>query len=236
MISGRDQPSFFSFQIERRMFYQPLFLVSTLVSCINPSIFYQFSRRKFQELLRLYRPLRTSAKNRTRREQKFFWSTLTHWNFTNDPLPSSSSFATSLTTLSGHCLTSVEMEPGVIVVHNLPKDFAEKELKDYFVQFGPVTRLRVSRSRKVCVLKQAWFCFSFFSSRLFSFFSSRFQTRGTRGYAYVEFQCKDVAEIAAQSMNNYLMFGRSLKCKLEIINSSSWRSLIQVFLKYLSNR
>ena len=40
-------------------------------------------------------------------------------------------------------------ESGVIYVAHLPWGFEEQGLKDYFSQFGKVTKLRLARSRKV---------------------------------------------------------------------------------------
>ena len=40
-----------------------------------------------------------------------------------------------------------------------------------------------------------------------------FQTGRCKGFAFVEFACDEVAKIAAQTMNNYLMFNKLLKCK-----------------------
>ena len=57
-------------------------------------------------------------------------------------------------------------------------------MTEYFKQFGQVTRVRVTRSRN---------------------------TGRSRGYGYVEFMLPDVAKIAAETMNNYLMCGRLLK-------------------------
>lgn len=39
------------------------------------------------------------------------------------------------------------------------------------------------------------------------------QTGRSRGYAFIEFEFPEVAAIAAESMNNYLMFDRLLKCE-----------------------
>ena len=72
---------------------------------------------------------------------------------------------------------------GILYVGHLPKGFNETELKNFFQQFGQVTKLRVSRSVK---------------------------TARSRGYAFLEFAERKVAEIAAKAMNNYLMFGRQL--------------------------
>lgn len=74
---------------------------------------------------------------------------------------------------------------GVLYVGHLPKGFNENELKKFFTQFGNVTKLRVSRSTK---------------------------TARSRGYAFLEFDDKEVAQIAAQTMNGYIIFGRSIDC------------------------
>ena len=39
------------------------------------------------------------------------------------------------------------------------------------------------------------------------------QTGNAKGYAFVEFKSATVAKIVAETMNNYLMFHRLLKCK-----------------------
>ena len=71
----------------------------------------------------------------------------------------------------------------VLYVGHLPKGFNENELKNFFQQFGQVTKLRVSRSVK---------------------------TARSRGYAFLEFGDKKVAEIAAKAMDKYMIFGREL--------------------------
>ncbi|XP_059199512.1 MKI67 FHA domain-interacting nucleolar phosphoprotein [Centropristis striata] len=77
------------------------------------------------------------------------------------------------------------LAPGVIYVCHLPLGLFEPQLKTYFEQFGKVLRLRLSRSKK---------------------------TGGSKGYAFVEFECDEVARIVAETMNNYLMGERLLKC------------------------
>lgn len=57
-------------------------------------------------------------------------------------------------------------------------------MKNYFSQFGAVTRTRVARSER---------------------------SGKSKGYAFVEFRVPEVAEIAAQTMDNYLMFKQVLK-------------------------
>ncbi|XP_053698048.1 MKI67 FHA domain-interacting nucleolar phosphoprotein [Sabethes cyaneus] len=75
-------------------------------------------------------------------------------------------------------------EKGIIYVKHLPHGFFENQLRSFFSQFGDVTRIHVARSKK---------------------------TLRSRGYAYVEFRYREVAQIAAETMNNYLMFGKILK-------------------------
>ena len=42
------------------------------------------------------------------------------------------------------------------------------------------------------------------------------QTGRSRGFAFVEFEYPEVAAIVAESMNNYLMFDKLLKCELTL--------------------
>ncbi|XP_036401658.1 MKI67 FHA domain-interacting nucleolar phosphoprotein [Megalops cyprinoides] len=77
------------------------------------------------------------------------------------------------------------LTPGVIYVGHLPNGLFEPQLREYFQQFGKVRRLRLSRSKK---------------------------TGGSKGYAFVEFDCDEVAKIVAETMNNYLMGERLIKC------------------------
>lgn len=77
------------------------------------------------------------------------------------------------------------LSPGVIYVGHLPRGLFEPQLKSYFEQFGKVLRLRLSRSKK---------------------------TGGSKGYAFIEFDCDEVAKIVAETMNNYLMGERLIKC------------------------
>ncbi|SGZ52612.1 CIC11C00000003032 [Sungouiella intermedia] len=80
--------------------------------------------------------------------------------------------------------TKIKKLGGVIYVGRLPKQLEERELKKYFGQFGDITNVRVSRNKK---------------------------TGSSRHYAFVKFKQHDVAAIAAETMNNYLIFGHLLK-------------------------
>ncbi|KAM6985629.1 MKI67 FHA domain-interacting nucleolar phosphoprotein [Aplochiton taeniatus] len=79
------------------------------------------------------------------------------------------------------------LDSGVIYVGHLPNGLFEPQLKKYFEQFGKVQRLRLARSKK---------------------------TGGSKGYAFVEFDCDEVAKIVAETMNNYLMGERLIKSHL----------------------
>uniref|UniRef100_A0A1B6GMY3 RRM domain-containing protein n=1 Tax=Cuerna arida TaxID=1464854 RepID=A0A1B6GMY3_9HEMI len=74
---------------------------------------------------------------------------------------------------------------GVVYLSHIPHGFYDDQIKGYFSQFGKVTNVSVPRSK-----------------------SGR-----ARGFAFIEFQHPEVAEIAAETMNNYLMFKRLLKAK-----------------------
>lgn len=75
-------------------------------------------------------------------------------------------------------------ERGVVYIGHIPHGFYEEQMKKFFSQFGKVTNVRVSRSKV---------------------------SGKPRGYGFIEFAHTEVAKIAADSMNNYLMFGRLVK-------------------------
>jgi len=75
----------------------------------------------------------------------------------------------------------------VVYVGHIPNGFFEEQMRAYFSQFGNVKRLRIARSKK---------------------------TGNIKGYAFVEFESDVVAKVVADSMNNYLMFNRLLKCQV----------------------
>jgi nucleolar protein 15 len=98
-------------------------------------------------------------------------------------------------------------EHGFMYIGHLPHGFFEEEIKSYFGQFGKVVRVRVARSKK---------------------------TGEYRGYGFVEFGDKDVAQIAADTMNNYLMFNKVLKCHVipaERVHPDTFRNAGKLFVK-----
>jgi nucleolar protein 15 len=76
--------------------------------------------------------------------------------------------------------------PGAVYVGRVPHGFYENEMRQYFSQFGTITKLRLSRNRK---------------------------TGQSKHFAFLEFESTEVAKIVAETMDNYLMFGHILKCK-----------------------
>jgi len=80
-----------------------------------------------------------------------------------------------------------KVKPGVIFLSHIPHGFYEKQMKEYFTQFGDVTRLRLSRNKK---------------------------TGKSKHYAFIEFKNAQVAQIVAETMNNYLLYSHVLKCSV----------------------
>ncbi|KAH7907281.1 hypothetical protein BJ138DRAFT_1160553 [Hygrophoropsis aurantiaca] len=78
-------------------------------------------------------------------------------------------------------------DKGVLSISRLPHGFYEDQLRGYFSQFGTVTRLRISRSKK---------------------------TGRSKHYGFLEFDSSAVAQIVAETMDNYLLMGHILRCKI----------------------
>ncbi|CAK7209078.1 nucleolar protein [Sporothrix bragantina] len=76
---------------------------------------------------------------------------------------------------------------GVVYVGRIPHGFFEHEMRSYFSQFGDIRRLRLSRNRK---------------------------TGASKHYAFIEFSDREVADIVAKTMDNYLLFGHLLRCSV----------------------
>ncbi|KAJ7227067.1 hypothetical protein GGX14DRAFT_347574 [Mycena pura] len=88
---------------------------------------------------------------------------------------------------------------GVLFLGRLPHGFYEDQLKAYFSQFGTVTRLRVSRNKKASLPPH----------------NPRFPPTGTsKHYGFLEFDSSSVAQIVADTMDNYLLMGHILRCKV----------------------
>lgn len=103
-------------------------------------------------------------------------------------------------------------KPGVVYVGRIPHGFYEHEMKAYFSQFGPISKLRLSRNR---------------------------QTGASRHFAFMEFESAEVAEIVAKTMDNYLLFGHILKCKYvptEQVHEEMWKGANKRFKKVPWNK
>lgn len=80
-----------------------------------------------------------------------------------------------------------EEDRGVIYLGHIPKGFEESQMRKFFDQFGTVTRLRLSRSKR---------------------------NAAPKGYGFIEFEEESVAKIVAQTMDKYLLFEKQLVCHL----------------------
>lgn len=78
----------------------------------------------------------------------------------------------------------IKANRGVVLLQNIPHGFYEDQMNKYFGQFGLVTRIHLARSLR---------------------------TGRSKGFAYIEFKVPEVAKIAADTMNNYIMFKHVLK-------------------------
>jgi len=98
---------------------------------------------------------------------------------------------------------SEKKDRGLVYISHVPHGFYEKQMREFFSQFGVVTNLRLGRSKKT---GKTHF---YFSNSPTLNISGR-----SKGFAFVEFKYKEVAKIAADSMNNYLMFDKIVKCEV----------------------
>ncbi|KAK4058305.1 nucleolar protein [Microbotryomycetes sp. JL221] len=78
-------------------------------------------------------------------------------------------------------------QTGTVYLGRIPHGFFEDEMRSYFSQFGEVTRLRLSRNK---------------------------QTGRSKHYAFIEFAYESVAKIVQETMDNYLLAGHILVCKV----------------------
>ncbi|TFK07674.1 protein dopey-2 [Platysternon megacephalum] len=108
---------------------------------------------------------------------------------------------------SGRGTKHEKLSPGVIYLGHIPRGLYEPQIQEYFSQFGTVTRLRLSRSKK---------------------------TGDSKGYGFVEFESDEVAKIVADTMNNYLFCERLLKCEFmppEKVHENLFRGSEKTFRK-----
>ncbi|ORY82327.1 hypothetical protein BCR35DRAFT_265487 [Leucosporidium creatinivorum] len=80
-----------------------------------------------------------------------------------------------------------QAKSGTIYLGRIPHGFHEDEMRSYFSQFGEITRLRLSRNKT---------------------------TGASKHYAFIEFAYASVAQIVSETMDNYLLSGHILVCKV----------------------
>lgn len=98
------------------------------------------------------------------------------------------------------------MKAGTIYIGHLPRGFYDDQLRGYFSQFGTILKIRLARSKK---------------------------TGGYKGYGYIQFASDEVAKIAAETMNNYLMFDRLVQCEYipeDKLHPSIWKGANKKFV------
>ncbi|KAF8501728.1 hypothetical protein F5888DRAFT_1674836 [Russula emetica] len=79
------------------------------------------------------------------------------------------------------------LETGVVYLSRIPHGFYEDQLRAYFSQFGEISRLRLSRNKR---------------------------TGKSKHYGFIEFLSAPVAQIVSETMDNYLLMGHILTCKV----------------------
>lgn len=106
---------------------------------------------------------------------------------------------------------SNKTEHGFMYIGHLPHGFYEEQVRSYFSQFGRVCKIKLSRSIK---------------------------TGNHKGYGFIEFENEQVANIAAETMNNYLMFNKLLKCHVipkEKLNKFTFKNAKKPFFLKLDS-
>ncbi|GMH37557.1 hypothetical protein BSKO_05430 [Bryopsis sp. KO-2023] len=75
----------------------------------------------------------------------------------------------------------------VMYIGNIPHGFFEQEIAGFFAQFGTIWKVKVCRSA---------------------------ETGRSKGFGFVEFKHPDVARVAANAMNSYMLAEEILRCKV----------------------
>ncbi|KAK6200273.1 uncharacterized protein RJT21DRAFT_42191 [Scheffersomyces amazonensis] len=101
---------------------------------------------------------------------------------------------------SGSATANKKSKTGIIYIGRLPNGFQEAELTQYFEQFGNIINLKLSRNKK---------------------------TGKSKHFGFIEFDNLEVAKIAAETMNNYLLFGHLIKCEVVVESSLNGKDLFK---------
>ena len=72
----------------------------------------------------------------------------------------------------------------VVYLGHIPHGFYEKQMKEFFMQFGQVVNLRISRNKK---------------------------SGKSKHYGFIQFHTPDIAAIVAEAMDGYHFFGQNLE-------------------------
>lgn len=110
-----------------------------------------------------------------------------------------------------NAIEGLELNTGVLYVSHLPWGINEDGLRKYFQQFGKIERYILPRSKD--------------SGRI-------------KGYAFIEFESLEIAQIASKTMNNYILFDKILKCSVITDRSrynsifKRWKRQFKFFNKY----
>jgi len=102
--------------------------------------------------------------------------------------------------------------PAVVYLGHIPHGFFEPQMRAYFSQFGDIKRLKLSRSKK---------------------------TGASKGYAFIEFEDIEAAEVVVETMNGYLMFEHILKCQLvpdDKVHPMTFKGSEKYFKKSISQK
>ncbi|KAI3978367.1 hypothetical protein MKX01_013165 [Papaver californicum] len=78
----------------------------------------------------------------------------------------------------------LDTSSAVLYIGRIPHGFYEKEMEEFFKQFGSIKRLRIARNKK---------------------------TGQSKHFGFIEFESPEVAKIVADCMHNYLLFEHLLQ-------------------------
>lgn len=116
----------------------------------------------------------------------------------------------------------------MVYLGRIPRGFYEDQMRAYFKQFGDVSRLRLARNRKARRRRRR--------RPKLGFAYARFaQTGASKHYAFIEFESRAVADIVAETMQNYLLLGHLLQCHVleeSQIHSNMWIGANRKFRPY----
>jgi len=117
-----------------------------------------------------------------------------------DQLPSAPAVSKSSKKKNSKAQEGSNEGPGTLYIGRIPHGFYEPQMREYFSQFGIVTKLRLAKNKK---------------------------TGHSKHYAFVEFESAEVADIVARTMDKYLLFGNILQVRVvpqEQVHPNLWKN------------